>query len=355
MDSTTFRILDALSRSLGKRYSINGLVKRMQELGYTAYYKNVYDRVQELRGEGILEVSKTGNASLVSLRLGNPQTIDELSVLELEKKRRLLEKHADEEFFIRELESAGKDIISLSLIEPEENIKLNAAEILCLAESSSAESILKKFKELAGKHNRRLCPLVLSNEEFKFLLEARGYNSVKGILADKVVLTNPSGFWKTISEAGIREESLHKMSEPELYYNLSRFGYTAFTIEEKGKAEEYGIESTITACLMKDDARLTEAVLILLAKNTVNFRLLLYLTLKYNKTNMMGYLIEAAKTLIKDEKKKKNLDAALKLFELFCKPAETAESANPMAKKWGVETRTALSDLEETMRLYNAV
>lgn len=360
MDSTAFRILDALSQNPGCKYSINGLVGRIRELGYSAYYKNVYDRVQELKEEGILDVRKTGNTSLVSLHFNGPHVFDELAVMELEKKKRLINKHPQTGTFIHDLEAQLDDSHSLALVRPDENIKLNTTDILCLTKPENTEDILKRCRLLGQKHNTRIHPLTLTTEEFTRLLESREQNPVWEILADKIVLTNPAGFWKTAGEARIPESRRerhgpHRMSMRELYSNLSRFGYAAFTVNEGGEAEEYCIESTITACLLNDDARLREAAPILLTKNHINYRLLLYLAVKHKRVNSAGYFMEAAKELIQDEEKKKTLGQALKLFMLFRETPREVEASNPVAEKWGVETRTTLRDLEETMRLYNAV
>lgn len=358
MDSTTFRILDALSREPGRGRSINGLVREIKELGYSAYYKNVYDEVQELKEEGFLSVKKIGNISLVSLNLASPQLIDQLTVMELEKKKQMLREYPQEEGFIRGLESIREgNLLSTALIRPQRNIKLNAAEVIYLTVNEEAEPLLTQSREHARRHNRALYPLILTEQEFQEMLQAREKNQAKEFLKDKTVLVNPAAFWKAVSRIRPQEGSEGeldpgKMGLEALYYNLNRFGYTAFTTKPQERAGETNIESLVMACLLAKDARLAEAVAVLLAKNKMNYRLLLYLALKLNKLNMMGYLIETTSELARE--KKKELREALKLFEMYRKIAKVS-SKNPTARRWGVKTKTTRRDFEEKMRLYDAI
>lgn len=361
MDSTTFRILDTLSRDPGRRQSINGLVREIKELGYSAYYKNIYNKIQKLKEEGLLLVKKTGNISLVSLNLTSLQLIDQLMIMELEKKKQILQEYPQEEEFIRGLESIHEGgLLSTALIRPQRNIKLNAAEVLYLTVNEEAESLLTHSKKLARRHNKAVYPLILREQEFQEMLQTREKNQVKELLKDKTVLVNPTLFWKTVSrtrpqEAEEGELDPGKIGVERLYYNLSRFGYTAFTTRPQEKTGETNIETLVMACLLAGDARLAEAVAVLLAKNRVNYRLLLYLALKHHKLSMMGYLIETTSELIRDKERRDELNEALKLFRVYHEMPAKVSSKNPTARRWGVKTKTTRKDFKEKMRLYNAV
>jgi len=117
MDSTTFRILDALSRDPGREDSISGLVRTIKSLGHSGYYKNIYQRVQNMKEEKLLRIRKVGKTSLVSLRLDNPRTIDELSIMEIERKKKLRDRYPPEEEFIQHL--GAENLTCLALIRPE--------------------------------------------------------------------------------------------------------------------------------------------------------------------------------------------------------------------------------------------
>ena len=353
MDSTTFRALYALSGRIDRGQSISELVRSIKELGYTAYYKNIYDKCQKLKEDNIVQIGKAGMTSLVSLKLSNPLTIDELATMELMRKKEFLE-GADSQL-IRGVESMRfSSITSSALIEPERNRKLNTLELLFLLDSDQeADVIIKGIKEISRKYNKTIYPLLLTEREFKGRLEAQGYNTVKEMLTNKIVLENPSAFWRTISDAKISGNAgvdLRGINSGELYQNLEGFGYSAFTTNHTEKIQDLSVETAIIACLLKDDARLTEAAAVLIAKNQVNSRLLLYLGLKYGRLNLLGYLMETVKTLTRDDDKRAALAVGLALFSVFHERA----SSDTIAGGWGVETRTTAQDLENTLRRYNA-
>ncbi len=357
MDLTGFRILDALAREPGREESISGLVQRIRELGYKGYYKNVYDKVQWMGKEGLLKVRKVGRVSLISLKLNSFRTRDELAIMEIERKKGLMDKYPEEEEFIRAIEEADGNLNSIAFMRAERNIKLNAAEILYLLNSEKGvEHLLEEVKKLAARYNRVIYPLILTEEEFQGLLESEEHNQVKELLGDKVVMVNSTGFWKLVGQGKI--PGVGEIINPEgiekaqLYYNLGRFGYAAFTKEFPGKSARFNIETIILACLMAEEARLREAIPVLLSKNRINYRLLLFLAIKYRRTGILGYLMEMTRDLIKDDKK---MDKALKLFELFGENSKELKVKDSLAKKWGVESRTTLKEIEEKMRLYHAI
>ncbi|MFH0862376.1 MAG: hypothetical protein V1875_05025 [Candidatus Altiarchaeota archaeon] len=356
MDSTTYRVLYALSRRLDRGQSISELVRRIRELGYTAYYKNIYDKCQKLKDEGIIKIEKTGMTSLLYLRLTNPGTIDELASMELRGKKEFLEKNKGEEQLLRDIESIRDiNLKATAIIRPEKNAKLNTAEILFLIDSDlAAEGLCRRIQEISKKNNLKVYSLILTEEEFKTMLQSEGYNQAKEILTDKVVLENQSGFWRIVSQtpptSPAEEIEPRKISEQELYWNLERFGYTAFTKISSEKTADLNIETTIMACLLKDDARLTEAAAVLIGKNKINIRLLLYLGLKHNKLSMLGYLIDSVKELTQDDKKQTALSQGLIIFNVFY----TQLKSNTTSGRWGIDTRTSAQDLLETLRKYDA-
>ncbi|MEA1924794.1 MAG: helix-turn-helix domain-containing protein [Candidatus Altiarchaeota archaeon] len=361
MDSTTFRILDALSRHPGSKPSINGLVKEIRELGYIAHYKNIYDKTQKLKKQEMLTIKKTGNISLISLNTSNPQLIDQLTIMELEKKNNLLQKHPHEKEPIQELETTcDNKPTSIALINPEKNIKLNITEILYLTTNRNTKPPLTRLREIARKHNTTIHSLTLTSQELQKMLEAEEQNQAKKILENKIILANPAMFWKTITkikprEAGENKPDPGKISPEALEYNLRRFGYASLTTKQQEKTDNINIETIIIACLLQGDARLKEAVPVLLAKNKINHRLLHYLALKHHKHNLTGYFIETTSELVVDQEKKKELRNMLKLFETYSdkKPKTSSEETTP--KRWSVETKTSKRDLKEKMRLYNAI
>lgn len=367
MNSTKLRILEILSQGptgLGgpsegaigptglagssEPQSISDLARALKTLHGSAYYKNVYDTVRDLEAEGLISIRSAGRTSLVSLDFGNPETTLLLSIIEIEKKRSFLKEEPGELDIIRSLEAISGLTI---LIHPQENLKLNLLEILYLADEGHAR-ILSELKELEKKYNRRIAPLILTAEEFKKGLESAERNIIKDVLRDCIILSDPESFWRVIENAAVKDASalgkFEEIKEGELRYNLARFGYSGFG-DEKLEGRKINLESIIIACLLKKEARLTEAIPVLLAKNAVNYRLLLHLAIKYGLTCMMGFLMETAAEL----SKKQGIQQALALFEMYRKPA-ASNTGNPIAKRWGISTRNTLNDFKKTMELYNA-
>jgi len=329
--------------------SISDIARALKTLRGSAYYKNVYDTVRDLEAEGLISIRSAGRTSLVSLDFSNPETTLLLSIMEIEKKRSFLKEEPGELEIIRSLEAIGGLTL---LISPRENLKLNILEILYLAKEDDHARILSELKELEKKYNRRIVPLILTVEEFKKGLESAEKNIIKDVLRDCIILSNPESFWRTIETAAIKDPiALGKIEDikgGELRYNLARFGYSGFG-DEKLEGRKINLESIITACLLRKDARLAEAIPVLLAKNAVNYRLLLHLAIKYNLTSMMGFLMETAAEL----SKKQDILQALALFEIYREPA-ASNTGNPIAKRWGISTRNTLKDFKKMMELYNA-
>jgi len=356
MDSTTYRALYALSRMLDRGQSISELVRSIRELEYTAYYKNIYDKCQKLKEAGIIKIEKTGMTSLLYLKLTNPGTIDELASMELMRKKGFLEKNKGEEQLLRDLESIQDiNLRATAIIRPEKNAKLNTAEILFIIDSDLAsEGLCRRIKEISKKHNKKFYPLILTDEEFKAMLQSEGYTQAKEMLKDKIVLENQSGFWRMVAQAPptspSEEIEPRKINEQGLYRNLERFGYTALTTKSSEKTSDLNIETTTMGCLLKDDARLTEAAAVLIGKNDINLRLLLYLGLKYGRLNLLGYLVESVKELTRDDEKRIALSQGLTLFNVF----HAQLTSNTTAGRWGIKTRTSAQDLLETLRKYDA-
>jgi len=356
MDSTTYRVLYALSRRLDRGQSISELVRSIKELGYTAYYKNIYDKCQKLKEEGTIKIEKTGMTSLLYLELTHPRTIDELASMELMRKKEFLEKDNGEEQMLRDIESIRDiNLKATAIIRPEKNAKLNTAEILFIIDSDLAsEGLCRGIREISKKHNKKFYPLILTGGEFKTMLQSEGYNQAKEMLKDKIVMENQSGFWRIVAQAPptspAEEIEPRKISEQELYWNLERFGYTSLTTKPLEKSADLNIETTIIGCLLKDDGRLKEAAAVLIGKNDINIRLLLYLGLKYGRLNMLGYLVESVKGLTKDDNKRTALGEGLTLFNVF----HSQLTSNTTAGRWGIDTRTSAQDLLETLRKYDA-
>lgn len=351
MDNTTFRILDILSRDLDSPISINRLTKKIKESHGTAYYKNIYDKIQDLKEQNILNITEIGKASVITLNFNNYQLTDILAEMELKKKQEFLEKNIEmQTIFIeidKELRSAFPSIESILMIDPEKNLKLNRIELLFLLANFDEEqtiwSIHSIMEKLQSKYNMKFDCLTLTEKEFLDLLKSEDDNPLKEMLSNRIALSSPrDDFWiwiKTALTKGIRiktEEgtSPTKMSDQDLSYNLNRFGYKEF-----GQKIEQGrkicIEYIITSILLQEDARRTQAIPILLTKNKINYNLLIFLCKKYKKAGELLGLIR----ILNKIKESDETNNAIRILETM-KVKEIKMNEKSIAEK---------------MRLYDAV
>ena len=352
MDGTTFRILDALSRNLGSQISINKLTKEIEELRGSAYYANVYNRVRSLSKEGIVSLTRAGKSSFVSLNFGSYLTMDLLTEMELTRKRELLKTRKELQFLLADIEEHFKDrrlTVSICLTSPEKNVKLNRAELLILLQAGDngkrdgMREMHSTITSLQRTHNIRLDYLALGREEFHELLRSEERNPLKEMLADKIAFFNPQGFWSQIRDAiahgmlirfGREETHPAKVAERDLVYNLARFGYTEMGSETE-TGENTSVEYIITSLMVKGNSRRVEAVPVILAKNRVNYSLLIFLSQKYGVSDRLLGLLKALNK-IKPEKPRR----------------ETIEILEAMNVK---ELEAHEASIRQRLRLYNAI
>ena len=345
MDEMEFRILDTLSRDPGRQMSISALTREIERLHGTAYYANTYNALRQLETAGTIDLTKAGNSSQVSLNLRDPRTIDALSEMELRKRRALLS--AREE--LRRLFDSLLDSPSIppaSLIDAERNAKLDRAELLIplpkWISSAGANDLFESLRETADRLNIRIDALALDEEGFRALLAAPDKNALKEMLSRQTALLAPDLFWGKIRNAwahGIRihfdreETNPAKISEPDLAYNLARFGYTELGSSSK-EGEDFGIEYIVTAILLKGDARRIQGIPVILAKNPANYALLLFLSKKYG---VEGELLGLLRPLTRYEESRGLREAIARLEASRVKEVKVNEAR-----------------IRETMRNYNA-
>jgi hypothetical protein len=173
----------------------------------------------------------------------------------------------------------------------ERNAKLNKIEIMFQLKSSNKSletkiEINTKMNNLQRMHNIKIDHLILDEELFIDLLKLNENNPIKEMLHNKIAVLNPQSFWMSIRNEILRgsmiiveENEIHpaKISEEDLVFNLSRFGYTEFGSKIK-QGKPICIEYVISAILFHNDARRIDAIPIILAKNSkkTNYDLLLF-------------------------------------------------------------------------------
>jgi hypothetical protein len=352
MDEATFRVLDTLSREMGSTISTNQLTFKIRQRYGTGYYARTYNKLTELSKQGLITITKAGKSSIPSLDLSSYRLLDLLSEIEIRKKWEFLDDSRILQPLLRDIEAyAHKDpqIVSISIIGPERNTKLNRAELLILIrnsiESSSRRivSVHRTVMDAQNRHNVRIDALLLSTEEFAELLVSDEINPLREMLTDKITFYAPQAFWNELASIFAKGHRIRVLStetnparipEKELIFNLNRFGYREIG-PKITEGEKICIEYIIASILMKGDTRRVNAIPVLLSKNTANYRLLAFLSQKYGQSGRLLGLVKAMHAL---------------------KPRREAALMIDMMEELGVEEIKADKNaIAQVMRLYNAV
>jgi hypothetical protein len=365
MDQTTFMIFDELTSNLGRNFSIHSLTNEIKKDYNTGYYKNIYDKIIDLKQSNDILLDKIGRSSIINLNFKNYDLLNLLSQFELIKKRKFTKDDKELGMLLSEMNTLFNGgfctINSISIINLKRNKSLNRAEFLFIQKdlqisgSNGAENIEKIRQEeifgiseiirsLEKIHNLKIDYLILSESEFNELIKETDHNPIKEMISSQIVLTNQENFWlgiKKIIDNGIiikSEEDINpaKISEEDLIYNLSRFGYKELGAEI-GAGKDYCLETIITSLLLKKDARRIEAIPLLIRKNLERgrkpiFNLLIFLARKYNKS---GKLMGLLKSLSRYNKDKPLVEAIELMQKTGIAPEEIDEEA-----------------IEQKMRLY---
>lgn len=355
MDEQEYRIFETLSRRLGTSLSINEITKKMDEKYGGAYYANIHEKIKELVKDGIITQTKTGRSLLISHNFANYMIVDVLAEMELKRKQIFLKGKQEMQMLMLEIDTYLHNIPlikSVSLMYPEKNNKLNKAELLIQLKESDDRTSIEKTKieiyKLIGTvqqiHNIRIDYLVIENETFFEFLRSNELNPIKEMLSNKIVILHPQDFWMAIREAtekGIKlsseenETSPAKISEDDLVFNLTRFGYTEFgpTLKD-GKL--ICMEYIISAIMFHNDARRMDAVAVILAKNSkISYDLLLFLARKYSFEGQMLGILRTLRNLVAHGMK--TIDEPIRLLDAM----KTEEIKSDMKR------------IKEMLRIYN--
>ena len=312
MDTPTLRILDTLSSNLGDSLSINQLTERIRETHGTAYYANIYQKLQRLKKEGLVTLDLIGKSTDVKLNFQNYLLIDTFAEMEIQKKKDFLTKRNDQLFFLSEIDKLLNDtctIRSLNYINPTKNIKLNRIELLVLLrETPEYHNItLQFYKEmlkLQNKYNLKINSLAVDKNDFTDLAISDEINPLREALSQTITIFAPQTFWSQIKEIEGKKEikAIRIETKPanipdsDLTYNLNRFGYKEFG-HQSAQGKKFCIEYITTAILLQGDTRLIEAIPIILAKNSFKSNILAFLSQKFETSGKLLGLLKILQTI----------------------------------------------------------
>ena len=325
MNKSTIRILEEISSSIGDSLSINELTNRMKGRYGSAYYANIYQKLQDLKSNGLLTLEPVGRFSSIKLNFTNYLLIDTLSDMEIEKKLEFLSNKANLFSFFTEMDKSLSEkcyIRSISAINPAKNIKLNRIELLSLLNETpdsldQSIELNKDTRNLQRKFNLKISNLILDTNDFFDLLTSDEINPVREALSQQIILYNPQAFWSQIKEITQKNliRTLHTETKPltisdlDVNFNLNRFGYSEFgTSFVEGK--KFCIEYLTISLLLREEARGIDAAAVVLAKNSFNSNLIAFLSQKYEVSpRLLGILNVLGQTNPKPE-----VDKTLKIL-----------------------------------------
>jgi hypothetical protein len=326
VDNASIRILDTISASIGDSLSINQLTNRIKDRYGSAYYANTYEKLQELRNNGLLNLEPIGRSSSTKLNFENYLLIDALSDMEIEKKLEFLSKRPNLLSLFADMDKSLSNrawIRSISAINPSKNVKLNRIELLSILNKTpdclnQTIELHKATLNLQKKHNLKINNLILDTDDFRDLLTSEEINPAREALNQKIIIYNPQAFWNQIKEITQKTQirTLHSETRPssitaaDLNFNLNRFGYREFGASfTQGK--QFCIEYITTSLLLGEDARGVDAAAVILAKNSFNSNLLVFLSQKYETSpRLMGIL-----KILKQTTPKPEMDQTIKVLE----------------------------------------
>jgi hypothetical protein len=232
--------------------------------------------------------------------------------MEIEKKKNFLAKRTDQILFLTEIDKLLNEtdtIRSVSSINPTKNIKLNKTELLFLLRKTpeyhnETLQLYKEMLKLQKKHNLKINSLILDRNDFHEQIKSDEINPLREALSEKTTFFGPQAFWSEIKQVAETTEIRNiktetkpaNISNSDLTYNLYRFGYKEFGLQ-LAQGKTFCIEYITTAILLQDDARLTEAIPVILAKNSFKSNTLAFLTQKFETTGKLMGLLKILHTI----------------------------------------------------------
>ncbi len=350
MDTPTLRILETISSSIGDSLSINQLTEKIKDNYGSAYYANIYKKLQKLKSEGLLDIEPIGRSSSISLDFQNYLLIDTLAEMEIEKKLEFLSKRTNLYSFFIEMDkflTERGSVKSIIAFNPLRNIKANRIELLFLLRETTdfpkqTIALCKEMQNLQKKNNLKINNLILDKRDFYDLLTSDEINPVREALSKQIALYNPQAFWSEIKEIAQKnqirtissETKLLNISDSDLTFNLNRFGYSEFgAIFAQGR--KICVEYITVSLLLREEARGIDAAAVILAKNNFNSNLLFFLSQKYlTSSRLLGILKILRQTISKPE-----IDRTIKFLEAIDQKELPADE----------------SSIRQKLELYNAL
>lgn len=317
MNKEETKILSALSDSLGNGGNILQLSQQINRKYTPAYYSNIYNSIKQLFKKGILTIEEQGKNRQITLNRENPLLTYAMAEIECQKMQSL---DISKDLLEAILQFGNKMAITTILtLEHETYSKISRMELLILCkEHEDRTRVIEALSRIESMHNIKIDPILLSEEEFFHIIQGEQSSPLKGMMLNKHILYNAEGFWEMIRKRKIDADARkpnkqpYDLTESELSYNYTRFGYSLYEkIEEK---EKVAIEPIIFLMSTSDEARIRYGATVLIYKNisSINWFYLYYFYKRYDKLALFkGMLLETAKHATKERDEIKSIINAI--------------------------------------------
>jgi hypothetical protein len=200
----------------------------------------------------------------------------------------------------------------------------------------------KEMLKLQNKYNLKINSLTVDKNDFTDLATSDEINPLREALSQTITISAPQTFWSQIKEIAEKTEikAIRTETKPanipdsDLTYNLNRFGYKEFG-HQTAQGKKFCIEYITTAILLQGDARLIEAIPIILAKNNFKSNILAFLSQKFETSGKLLGLLK----ILQNIKPTREILETIDLLETLNTEGIPADEESIMQK----------------MRLYNAM
>ncbi len=203
---TLLKIIGLMRKNLYLGLTISQISKLLK-IGYVP----AYNHISEMEKEGIIKISKVGNAKQCKLNLENAKTRHLLQELDIKRKEDLYNNNPKLKKIIESLiskltEKYASEILSIILFgsfAKGVNTKQSDIDIMFivsdLKNKSLRESVERECASFNYSHNTEVSPLITNIEELKKMLNAKELNIGKETKEFGISLYGHELFWRVIA------------------------------------------------------------------------------------------------------------------------------------------------------------
>lgn len=203
MNNTKKKIIPLFSKDLDRELTIHQIKKELKRS-----YHFVYDNVQELIKENVLNKKTRGHSTVCTLNLKNDKTSALLTLNSIEEKEHFFNNKKELKPLFNELIdnlTFKVDIFSILLFGSYAKgieTKQSDVDILIIAEKKDKDNaISREIRALETKYGKEINQIVINRKIFKDMLSSRTELNVgKETLANHVILYGAEMFWRFVLE-----------------------------------------------------------------------------------------------------------------------------------------------------------